>query len=526
MRQLETYAVLGASLHGAAVLAVQALASGMSVGSLTGTLTHRPDPYTIQIDAQTHLLPDGQLWCYLNHSCTPNCRIDFSTWTLVTTRAIQCHEELTFNYLTTEWTMTAPFMCQCGALNCYGYVAGFDALTPAQQVILAPRCSPLVRRLWRAQATAIPRVPLAGWQPEVHVLIPYSMTDDRLESPSHDTPAYRAEVQSWFETLQLPWRWVPVTLAGLTQTLATICAPGQTGPALVCNLCDGDEVHGYPGPSVVRALEQARLPFTGAAATFYALSTSKIAMKKRLRQRKIATPPFVCLDHRLDAMARLTTHVGYPAMIKPAVSAASTGISLRSCVHDVASARAQFTRLVQSENGARFLASGIFAERFVDGPEFTVLVVADQRCARGVRAYPAVERVFHSALPPHERFLSYDRYWAYYQEETRLPDTEPFYRYALAVPALQAPLCDLAVRAFLALSGTGYARVDIRMEARTGVLYVLEVNANCGLSGDAETSVGQILRLTGVPMHQLLASILEAALVRFQALGPAQGYDA
>jgi D-alanine-D-alanine ligase len=294
---------------------------------------------------------------------------------------------------------------------------------------------------------------------------------------------------------------------------------------LVCNLCDGDEVHGYPGASVVRALEQARIPFTGAASTFYALSTSKIAMKARLHQCRIATPPFVCLDNRPDDIARLTTHVGYPAMIKPAVSAASTGISLRSCVHDAASARAQFTRLVQGENGAGFLASGIFAERFVDGPEFTVLVVADQRCARGVRAYPAVERVFHSLLPPHERFLSYDRYWDYYQEEARLPDTEPFYRYALAAPQLQEPLGDLAVRAFLALSGTGYARVDIRMEARTGVLYVLEVNANCGLSGDDETSVGQILRLTGVPMHQLLTSILEAALVRFQVIEQAQGHD-
>src|SRR5882672_11145399 len=111
MRRLDTYAGLGARPHGAAVLAVQELAPGTSVGSLTGTLTHLPDTYTIQIDAYTHLLPDGQLWRYLNHSCTPNCRIDFSTWTLVTTRAIQGNAELTFNYLTTEWDMTAPFMC-------------------------------------------------------------------------------------------------------------------------------------------------------------------------------------------------------------------------------------------------------------------------------------------------------------------------------------------------------------------------------------------------------------------------------
>jgi D-alanine-D-alanine ligase len=76
----------------------------------------------------------------------------------------------------------------------------------------------------------------------------------------------------------------------------------------------------------------------------------------------------------------------------------------------------------------------------------------------------------------------------------------------------------------LALSGTGYARVDMRMEARTGTLYVLEVNANCGLSSDAETSAGQILRLARVPIHQFIASILEDALVRFQTTRQFQGH--
>jgi D-alanine-D-alanine ligase len=354
------------------------------------------------------------------------------------------------------------------------------------------------------------------------VFIPYTTVAGGIDSPLFDTPAYRAEVQSWFEALHLPWRWVPVTVANLEETLAAIRASSQRGPTVVCNLCDGDEIHGYPGLSVVQALEKAGIPFTGAASAFCALTTSKVPMKECLLQHGIPTPPFVRLSTMPDDIARLTTQVGYPAMIKPAISAASRGISLRSCVHDAVAASAQFSHLVQDEQGARFLTSGIFAERFVDGPEYTVLVVAEQRCPQGVRAYPAVERIFHSVLPPYERFLSYDRYWAYYQQEARLPDTEPFYRYALAAPQLQEQLGDLAMRAFLALSGTGYARVDIRMEARTGVLYVLEVNANCGLSGDEETSVGQILRLTQMPIHQLMATILEDALVRCQALGQPQ----
>ena len=290
MRRLDTYAVLGASPHGEAVIVVQELAPGTPVLPLTGTLTHLPDTYTIQIDAHTHLLPDGHLWRYLNHSCAPNCRIDFSTWTLVTTRTIQCNEELTFNYLTTEWEMVAPFACQCGALHCYGFVGGFKYLPPTQQVLLAPQCSPILRRLWRAHVTSIPRAPLTRWLPEVYVFIPYTTTDGRVESPLYDTPAYRAEVQSWFEALHLPWHWVPVTVACLAQTLATVCARGQAALALVCNLCDGDEIHGYPGLTVVRALEQAGIPFTGAASAFYTLTTSKVPMKERLRQCGIATP--------------------------------------------------------------------------------------------------------------------------------------------------------------------------------------------------------------------------------------------
>ena len=153
MRRLDMYAALGASPHGEAVLAVQELAPDIPVFPLIGTLTHLPDTYTIQIGAYTHLLPDGQLWRYLNHSCVPNCHIDFNTWMLVTTRAIHCNEELTFNYLTTEWEMVSPFVCQCGALHCYGFVAGFKYLTPTQQVLLAPQCSPSLHRLWREYAT-------------------------------------------------------------------------------------------------------------------------------------------------------------------------------------------------------------------------------------------------------------------------------------------------------------------------------------------------------------------------------------
>jgi D-alanine-D-alanine ligase len=180
---------------------------------------------------------------------------------------------------------------------------------------------------------------------------------------------------------------------------------------------------------------------------------------------------------------------------------------------------ARVTALLAGEDGEFYRKSGIFAERFVDGPEFTVFVIADRRAPRGARAYPPVQRLFHSALPAHERFLSYDRYWSEYKEEPRLPEGEPFYRYGMAPARLRDRLAELAERAFVALHGQGYGRVDIRLEERTDTLYVLEVNANCGLSGDQETSVGEMLCLSGLPVLGLVSEILRDAYDRHASNG-------
>ena len=73
---------------------------------------------------------------------------------------------------------------------------------------------------------------------------------------------------------------------------------------------------------------------------------------------------------------------------------------------------------------------------------------------------------------------------------------------------------DIAKRAYIATWGYSYGRVDIRFNKRTNEYQVLEVNANCGLSGDAETSCGSILEMAGQRFPQLVEKILEQALAR------------
>jgi len=343
------------------------------------------------------------------------------------------------------------------------------------------------------------------------VFVPYFFKDGSMESVGYDIPGFRAEVKLWFETLGLPWRWIPITLGNLADTIRTLESFRKCGDMTVFNLCDGDEIDASPGISVVRALEKAGIRFTGASSHFYHVTTPKVTMKKVLRRKGVPTPPFLAIRDLARDIPLLEKAVGYPVLIKPEVSSASHGISLKSLVHDSQSATAQVNRLLDGHDDNHFRKSGVFAERFIQGREFTVLLVGNHERPEGVRVYPPVERIFHSALPPHERFLSYDRYWSEFREEPKPPEGEPFYRYALAPRQMKKRLADLAVNAFLALGGTGYARVDMRLESRTGDLYVLEANSNCGLSGDRETSAGEILHLARKPIHRLISEILQAA---------------
>ena len=357
------------------------------------------------------------------------------------------------------------------------------------------------------------------WRPTVSVFIPYFDKDGRLESPEYDLPAFRDELHGWFAALGYEWQWVPVTLKNLRSTIDGLDEACRAHRCLVMNLCDGNEVDGSPGVSVVRALEDAAIPFTGSSSFFYDITTYKVALKSLLRDRGISTAPFVALRDLPRDIVRLDAEVGYPAFVKPEVSAGSGGIGLKSRVHDPEGVMARVAALLAGEDGEFYRRSGIFAERFIDGPEFTVLVVADRRAPHGARAYPPAQRLFHSALPRHERFLSYDRYWSEYKEESRLPEGEPFYRFGKAPAHLRDRLADLAVRAFAAVGGQGYGRVDIRLEEQSDELFVLEVNANCGISGDKETSVGEILLQSEIPATSLVAEILRDAYDRHAVNG-------
>jgi D-alanine-D-alanine ligase len=118
--------------------------------------------------------------------------------------------------------------------------------------------------------------------------------------------------------------------------------------------------------------------------------------------------------------------------------------------------------------------------------------------------------VFNASIPDGEKFLSYERYWGLYREETPPADGRPFYGYAACDARIASLISSISKDAYIAVRGRGYARVDLRMDRATGELFVLEVNANCGLSEDDQTSTGCILKLADMTLADLLQEILGA----------------
>jgi len=94
------------------VVAIKDIQSKTLIRVFNPQYSNERDRYTIQIGTK-HMMDDiGQ---YLNHSCNPNSEIrgGGSTPCLYAIKDIKVNDEVTFDYNTTEETLSEPFYCSC-----------------------------------------------------------------------------------------------------------------------------------------------------------------------------------------------------------------------------------------------------------------------------------------------------------------------------------------------------------------------------------------------------------------------------
>lgn len=226
------------------------------------------------------------------------------------------------------------------------------------------------------------------------------------------------------------------------------------------NLCDGCMDEDIAGVEVVKALEEFRVPFTGANSRYYEIS--KPDQKMRVRNLGISTPKFALVDDpaRIPEKCR---HLTFPVIVKHYQGYASIGMTKDSKCENMEALVARATHVLPLYRCA-------LIEEFIPGDEVTVLACADPSEADGVRVYPPVITIF----PEGEEFKHFDLKWTNWEGASwqRFTDTHDGYQ----------AVVDVGRRAFKHLmGGVGYGCMDLRIDGRTGDVHFLEINTNCGI---------------------------------------------
>src|SRR5687767_7086163 len=350
---------------------------------------------------------------------------------------------------------------------------------------------------------------------KIWVLYPHLQTDDPNLQYYYDFSQSLREYTSAFEELNADWTWQPVTVDNYKTVIASIKKKSGRKIPLVLNLCDGDEVNGTPGVSVIHELEKHNLIYTGSNDHYYRITTSKIPMKKAFDEAGVSHAKWKVIDGSDESIKGICKRLGAPLIIKPAVSGGSMGVSVKNVVYTDQELMDRVNEIKKGYRGWNLLADGLFVEQFITGPEFTSFVVGSVTDSKACIVYPPIERKFHESLPEEEKFLSFDRLWEIYEDEKPMPGDENFYNYHKPDPALIKALEQISLEAYIAVGGMGYGRLDIRMDKNTGKLYMLEVNAQCGLSEDEDyTSIGAILRYADKTFSELIRMIIQDAFTR------------
>jgi D-alanine-D-alanine ligase len=105
------------------------------------------------------------------------------------------------------------------------------------------------------------------------------------------------------------------------------------------------------------------------------------------------------------------------------------GIGIENVVSNLNECHEQIQKMQNGYRGWSLTVDGIIAESFIEGPEFTVFITGNYDSPDKATIYTPVERVFHESLPETEKFLSFDRLWEIYEDETPMPNEDFFYEY-------------------------------------------------------------------------------------------------
>jgi len=239
-------------------------------------------------------------------------------------------------------------------------------------------------------------------------------------------------------------------------------------------------LHGKGGEdgTMQALLEKMNIPYSGSRVLGSALAMDKVRSKNIWRGLSLPTPAFACLDATSDFDAVLAM-LGGAAFVKPADEGSSIGMSLVKKADELKAAY-QST----AEPGVT-----IFAEQWIDGPEYSVSILEGYEL-------PSVR------IATKREFFNYE---AKYQDN----DTQLFIPSGLTAEE-EAFLQQLSKDAFYSLGCSGWGRVDFMRDKNSGQFYLLEANTVPGLTD--HSLVPMSAAAAGLDFNALMANIIHLSV--------------
>lgn len=241
-------------------------------------------------------------------------------------------------------------------------------------------------------------------------------------------------------------------------------------PHIAFNLLEEFDGVSVYDQNVVSYLELLHVPYTGCNPRGLMLARDKALTKKVLSYHRIPYPDFMVVPQGRNV--KRPKELAFPLIVKSISEEASLGISQASIVVDDEKLKERVAFIHHS------IGTGALVERYIEGREFYVGIMGNGH----LQVLPVWELIMNK-LPEDARRIATQRVkWSRtYQDKYGITSEE-----AKNLPDGKAEeIQHLAKRVYRALGLSGYARIDVRMDAE-GKVYVLEANPNPQIAHDED----------------------------------------
>jgi len=264
-------------------------------------------------------------------------------------------------------------------------------------------------------------------------------------------------------------------------------------PDVIFNLCEGFRGNTQQEMFVAGIWELLNIPYTGNSALTIGTAQNKVLTKQMLRSNGLTTP-----DYETFSEVPPATQLQFPLIAKPSREDGSIGIGRDAVIRNLDELKTSVDRLLQRYH------QEILVEQYIDGREFAVGILENG----SPTALPPSEILFDALDADLPHIASYDAKWyeddpIYQKTPSICPTTLDF--------ATQTRLQSLALRVYELLGGSGYGRVDFRMDA-LGEIYILEYNPNPDISPTA--GYIKALKAAGITYDEFVTTQIDTAIKR------------